>query len=258
MKGHRMKDLSHDDLAHNLAQHLDIDGRMVWENLPAGCMGSVRPDVYTLEKSFSNPNPITYEVKVSLSDFRSDVTKAKWKSYLDFSYGVTFAVPKGLVTKKDIPSGCGLITYNGSGIWRTVKKPTLHVRPIPSDLLLKLLMSGEERRTKHKPIQPRNYDKWKHLEKINKKFGKDIAQKIAQIEKYPKMMSELRDLKKQISDILGTDPDKWGFVQNSKYKIECIEKMADESGRKALIADELKKLENSISSSLSKITTKYT
>lgn len=83
-----MEDLNHDDLAHNLAQHLQQEARMVWENIPAGCAGNVRPDVYTLQKSFSSPNPITYEVKVSLSDFRSDVTTAKWKAYLRFSYGV--------------------------------------------------------------------------------------------------------------------------------------------------------------------------
>ncbi|OUS29497.1 hypothetical protein A9Q98_06140 [Thalassotalea sp. 42_200_T64] len=89
--------LSHDKLANNLATHLMSDDRMVWEDIPVGKSGSVRPDVLTIQKSFASPNPISYEIKVSVSDFRSDVTSAKWKNYLDFSYGVIFAVPKGLI-----------------------------------------------------------------------------------------------------------------------------------------------------------------
>lgn len=105
--------LSHDELANNLATHLMSVDRMVWEDIPVGKSGSVRPDVLTIQKSFASPNPISYEIKVSVSDFRSDVTSAKWKNYLDFSYGVIFAVPKGLIKKSDIPNGCGLMQFNG-------------------------------------------------------------------------------------------------------------------------------------------------
>ena len=94
-----MKNLTHDELANSLAIHLMNENRMVWEDIPVGKVHSVRPDVLTIEKSYSSPNPISYEIKVSVSDFRSDVTKAKWKAYLDFSYGVIFAVPKGLIKK---------------------------------------------------------------------------------------------------------------------------------------------------------------
>lgn len=241
-----MTELSHDELAHNLAQHLKNESRMVWENIPAGMAGSVRPDVYTIEKSFSNPNPITYEVKVSFSDFRSDVTSAKWKSYLNFSYGVVFAVPRGLVTKKDIPNGCGLITYNGDGIWHTVKKPIMHPCRLDGDIMLKLLIGGAERMTKANPIKNRDFDTYKHMEELRNKFGKNIAEKIALIEDYPRMKKELTLIKKELGNILGVDIDRWCFEGDCKYAIEKIKIMSDETERKAAIAKDLEKLKGSI------------
>ena len=250
--------LTHDDLAHTLAQHLQSESRMVWENIPAGCAGNVRPDVYTLEKSFSSPNPITYEVKVSLSDFRSDVTKAKWKAYLRFSYGVVFAVPKGLITKNDLPQGCGLITYNGAGIWRTVKKPTLHPCQIDSDVLLKLLMGGADRMTQAKPIQNRDFDQWQHMDALREKFGKNIAEKLSLIEEYPDMKKELKALKSELSEIFGTDIDRWNFVREIQYKIKQLRIMANETERKKAIAGELEKLKSSLEHSIDRITEEYT
>ena len=199
--------MDHDELAHSLAQHLQCESKMVWEDIPAGMMGEVRPDVYTLQKSFSSPNPITYEVKVSVSDFRSDITTAKWKNYMRFSYGVVFAVPKGLITKKDLPTGCGLMTYNGAGIWHTVKKPTLHPCTIPSELLLKLLMSGEERRTQPVYIQPREFEIYKHMDTLRKKFGKNIAEKISLIEEYPEMKKELKAARVELAELFNLRED---------------------------------------------------
>lgn len=67
-------DLAHDQLADNLAQHLLRDDRIVWTDIPTGRQGSCRPDVYTIQKSYTQPNPTSYEIKVS---FRSDVTSGK-------------------------------------------------------------------------------------------------------------------------------------------------------------------------------------
>lgn len=253
-----MDNLNHDELAHSLALHLRADSRMVWENIVSGPAGSVRPDVFTMEKSFANPNPISYEVKISTSDFRSDVTKAKWKAYLDFSYGVVFAAPKGLLSRKDIPDGCGLIQYNGT-IWHTVKRPTLHPCTIKSDMLLKLLIDGESQQTQPKPIQNRDFDAWRHHETLRKKFGKDIGQKMALIEEYPAMKKKLDTLKSELGEVLGIGPiDKWGFVQDAKYAIKQLKIMACEHKRKQAIAGELTTLENKITASISRIITDYT
>ena len=77
--------MKHDELADDLAAHLRADRRMVWTNIQLGPSGSPRPDVYAFFKSYVDPRPMAYECKVSLSDFRADVTAGKWQSYRKFS-----------------------------------------------------------------------------------------------------------------------------------------------------------------------------
>lgn len=117
---------THDDLARDLAMHVLSTKRLVWCDMQLGPAGSPRPDVYALDKSFAHPRAITYECKVSVADFRADVTAGKWQSYLGFSSGVYFAAPAGLLKKEDVPNGCGLIVRGEEG-WRTLRAPTLQV-----------------------------------------------------------------------------------------------------------------------------------
>lgn len=217
----------------------------------------MRPDVLTIQKSFANPNPISYEIKVSVSDFRSDVTKAKWRNYLDFSYGVVFAVPKGLITKADIPNGCGLMTFNGQS-WNTVKKPTLHPSDLGGELLLKLLIAGKERETSRPIIKNRDFDKYAHHEALRKKFGKDFSSKISLTESYPEKKKELNKLKRELGGLFGIDVDAWGFESNIAYHIDKLKVMADESERKASIAKELSMEKDRLSKSFDRIIREYT
>lgn len=249
--------MTHNELAHNLATHLVREDRMVWEDIPAGRSGSVRPDVYTIQKSFQNPNPISYEIKVSKSDFRSDVTKAKWKSYLDFSYGVIFAVPKGLVTKNDLPEGCGLITFNGE-FWNTVKKPTLHPKALDDELLLKLLIEGSKRESKKDPFKYREFNEYSHNEALRRKFGEDFSEKISFLDEYPDKFKTLTELKKELGTILNLDIDRWGFESNVKYEIDKLKVLANETERKLAIASELEYLRRSLDSNLGRIIKSYT
>ena len=164
----------HDELASDLAKHLRANGnRMVWQDMQMGPSGSPRPDVYVIEKSYSRFCPTSYECKISRSDFRSDVTAAKWQSYLDFSSAVIFAAPNGLLTRSDIPAGAGLILRYDSG-WRMALKPTFGVLPtLPRDSWMKLLIDGvhyvQER------MSPRFIDDWKKYEIVRKKIGNEIA-----------------------------------------------------------------------------------
>lgn len=233
--------MTHDELAHNLATHLIADDRMVWEDLPAGKAGSIRPDVYTIRKSYSNPSPISYEIKVSVSDFRSDVTSGKWKGYLEFSDGVVFAVPKGLITRKDLPLGCGLITFNGQ-FWNTVKRPTLHNSELNSELLLKLLISGKERQSQPDTPKLRGFHEEMHLEKLRQKFGYDFRRKIAELENHPQMVAELEGIRKCLADAIGIELCDWGFERRASRRIEEITLLADEKGRKEKLNSELDRL----------------
>lgn len=135
----------HNELQHDLANHLAVSrDRFIWEDMQIGPAGSPRPDVYTLNKSYSKPKPLSYEIKVSNADLRRDLTKGKWQSYLKFSSGVIFAVPAGLMNKKDLPAGCGLIVRHDNK-WRTAKAPTLHPVKLPEHAMLKLLIDGVQR-----------------------------------------------------------------------------------------------------------------
>lgn len=171
------KKWGHDELATDLADHLRTNTAiMAWENMQLGPAGSPRPDVYAVSKSFSRFAPIAYEAKISIADFRRDVTAGKWQSYLQFASAVVFAAPAGLITKADIPAGCGLILRHENG-WRVAKGPTLgNLGNLPRDAWLKLLMDGIERETKRHHIQSRGEGSyWLAADKLRAKLGGEIA-----------------------------------------------------------------------------------
>lgn len=174
-----MKQWGHDELADDLADHLATPNRMIWTDMQMGPSGSRRPDVFTLQKSYSKPNPLTYEIKVSLSDFRSDVTSGKWQEYLKFSSGVYFCVPKGLITKNDIPAGTGLLVRSDK-VWRAAKKPTLSPIQLPNHMMLKMLIDGVDRvKENQRPIWARDRI---NLYKYKKQLGDDVINAIRDIE----------------------------------------------------------------------------
>ncbi|AIS95230.1 hypothetical protein BTHA_2710 [Burkholderia thailandensis MSMB59] len=137
---------AHDDLAKDLAAHLrGASNRLIWTDMQLGPSGSPRPDVYSVPCSFSRFQPIAYECKVSVADFRRDVTTGKWTSYLRFAAGVIFAAPAGILKKEDIPAGCGLIVRGPDG-WRSLKGPTLkNMENLPRDAWIKLIIDGMAR-----------------------------------------------------------------------------------------------------------------
>jgi hypothetical protein len=165
--------MTHDELASDLAAHLRASGDVIaWENMQMGPSGSPRPDVYIMQKSYSRFCPMAYEVKVSVADFRSDVTSGKWQSYLQYASGVVFAVPLGLINKDDLPKGCGLIV-RGEG-WRHVKKPILQpISTLPHDAWMKLMIDGINRVDPAARLAIRH--EYASAEKMRKRFGEDIA-----------------------------------------------------------------------------------
>lgn len=163
---------THNSLAHDLAEHLQNPARMVWEDMQLGPSGSPRPDVYTMEKSYTQPKPRAYEVKISVSDFRSDITAGKWQSYLQFASSVTFCVPQGLITKNDIPNGCGLMV-RGEGGWKTLKAPTIQRVTLPEKALLKLLIDGINQRNRdHRAAA---FNAYAQAQKLRKELGDEVA-----------------------------------------------------------------------------------
>jgi hypothetical protein len=162
----------HDELLLDLAQHLQRPERMLWMDMQMGKSGSPRPDVYTMDKSYVKPRPISYEVKVSVSDFRSDITTGKWQNYLGFSSAVVFCVPAGLITKNELPGGCGLMVRGDEG-WRTLKAPTLQAVTLKQEHLLKLLIDGIERASAAHRV--RDFNIYSANQKIKRELGETVA-----------------------------------------------------------------------------------
>lgn len=168
----------HDDLQKDLATFLrETRGVLAWEDMQLGPQGSMRPDVYTIGKSYAKFRPLVYECKVSMSDFRADITKGKWHDYLHYACGVIFAAPKGLIERKDLPEGCGLIVRSDSG-WRVSKAPTMKaLENMPRDAWLKLLMDGVYREGKRvRDETQRNYSGG--MQAMMKRYGHEYAELI--------------------------------------------------------------------------------
>lgn len=169
---------AHDDLAKDLAAHLrGASDRLVWTDMQLGPAGSPRPDVYTVPCSFARFQPVAYECKISVADFRRDVTAGKWTSYLRFAAGVIFAAPAGLLKKEDIPAGCGLIVRGPDG-WRSLKGPTLkNMENLPRDAWIKLIIDGMARLAdqNHEQLRAGLCNEWTLEKTLRARLGDVVA-----------------------------------------------------------------------------------
>jgi hypothetical protein len=84
-------------------------------------IGIPRADVVTVRPSYVNFQVNIYEVKVSRADFLQDSKSKKWQKYIPHCHKIYFAAPKGLLSKSEIPIGCGLIVRNNKS-WHVVKR----------------------------------------------------------------------------------------------------------------------------------------
>lgn len=176
-------DWTHDALAHDLCEFLrNTRDVIAWEDMQMGPSGSLRPDVFTMPKSYAKFRPMVYEVKVSVADFRSDITKGKWQGYLNFSCGVVFAAPRGLISKDEIPSTCGMMVRGEDG-WRMAKGPTLSPLPtLPRESWIKLLIDGSAREgVRQKCLQRASggISSWEASSMLKKQHGAELAELVA-------------------------------------------------------------------------------
>lgn len=180
-----MANLTHDQLAEDLAAHLAgySTPMVVWTDMQLGPQGSSRPDVYTIEKTYTALRARVFEVKVSRSDFLSDVTSGKYLRYQAYAGSVTFATPAGLVSKAEVPKGCGLITRSSEGVWRYQKKPTLQRTPdLPRDAWLKLVIDGCARERENQRLQkcaPKFSSEWMNQKRMREMAGDELGAALA-------------------------------------------------------------------------------
>lgn len=241
--------MKHDALALDLAAHLRTEKRMVWCDVQLGPAGSPRPDVFAIYKSFVRPAPTAYEVKRTLSDFRSDVTSGKWTAYLQYAGAVYFAVEAGLgITKAHVPAHCGLLVRGPHG-WRPVKKPVLNPVVIPQEAMLKLLMDGIER----EGLRPR----WVHvpvdraLAKVKAALGADAAKFCRDMGRAREELADCERQRKDIIDRALRDADRTRKEADAEalagLKGDLAEAVGlDRAANLYLIRDKIRKLRDSV------------
>lgn len=112
---------AHSDLQRDLCRYLQRDAPRKFIPLKEMDLGlrirdaSVqRADVWALR--WIDPIVIhIYEVKVSRSDFQSDINSGKWEGYINQCHWFFFVTPYGLVTKDEIPERAGWLEQRKSG-----------------------------------------------------------------------------------------------------------------------------------------------
>lgn len=195
--------MTHDQLQEDLACHLRAGtDRMVWTNTQLGPVGSPRPDLFTVNKSFSKFRADAYEIKVSVSDLRSDVTSGKWQSYRKFSNVVWFAFPKGMASLDLIPKECGVILRSDAG-WRAARKPVAQVLDtLPRDAWLKLLMDLHPINSNGFLKAPRSANDYTGAEIVRKRLGDKIGRLFSDVADAERLLQWRKDsLGKDIADI---------------------------------------------------------
>jgi hypothetical protein len=106
-----------------LEKRFERDSYMLLTEVPTGgdVNGNLRFDAITLARYHNGFDVTGYEVKVSRSDFLRD---AKLHLYPQYVNAMTLVCPRGMVDRKELPDGYGLMWYEPeSGSLRYRRKP---------------------------------------------------------------------------------------------------------------------------------------
>lgn len=114
-----MTDWTHDALAADLLDARHLAGDIAIERL---AVRGGQLDVAAMRLSWSHPMITGYEVKISRADFFADVRPGKYRGYLGSVERLYFAVPKGLIDAREVPTECGLL-FRGKLGWYSRRKP---------------------------------------------------------------------------------------------------------------------------------------
>lgn len=193
--------------------------------------GTPIADVLTVKPSYTRFCILIYEVKVSRSDFLSDIRSEKWKMYLPHCHRFYFATTSGIVKWEDIPPEAGWIVRGDKG-WRVNKATKNRDTEVDGETLLSLIFYKQKapkrlRRLKMVEwIKHGSYDRKKTVAKI---VGKEIAEAWAQRDKWERARADLRyrieKIRTAINDGLGINEEfpEWElekFVRQIKEKAD--------------------------------------
>jgi hypothetical protein len=126
----------HHSLGHRFSAYLRSQGRITWENIEFRNQiynkdidyhrwQCVRPDVFSILPSLQMKyaNPCVHEIKISRSDFLSDMAKPeKYQAYQLMSEATYYVAPEGIIEKEELPAGLGLIIETKENQFKLIKK----------------------------------------------------------------------------------------------------------------------------------------
>jgi len=147
-----------------------------------------------------------YEVKVSRSDFLSDVGSQKWRKYLSICHQVYFAAPAGLLRKEEIPKGAGLTVYGKKG-WQVVKSAPVHEpENLDADAVLSILFSATRQHlsTRDK-LAFLAAERRLQLTDVLKEMGGEIGRRLAGVT--PKAEKEAERIMREVNRLYGSGKD---------------------------------------------------
>lgn len=171
--------LTHRDACFDLAmakgtKFVEVPLGQVWFNRTSG-----QADVITIKPSYTKFNLDIYEVKVTRSDFLTDLKRGKYKKYLPHCNRLYFAIVGDIAKKDEIPNDIGLIKYTEKG-WSTIKAAKKRDVDFDKNMLLALAFSnGRVYQQKRNNIVTNNPYGVNVIDKRRLKgFGKEIKKMI--------------------------------------------------------------------------------
>lgn len=143
----------HHELGSKLAEYLKTtENRFTYENIEFGIntgLGGkicVRPDVFSIIPTYNKKKllPIVHEIKVSRSDFLTDIKKPEKRgTYYLIAEKVFYVAPMGMLKADEIPEGFGFMEYDKEkDKFITVIKPKKHKIEMTDEYFLNLIVKG--------------------------------------------------------------------------------------------------------------------
>jgi hypothetical protein len=187
--------ITHDELVENLYRakgggFLNIPLGSVWKAIYHNHQYDVkygnkssqkvyRADLVRIRPSYTRFCIDIFEVKISRSDFLSDIRTKKWMGYLPHCHRFYFAIKSGVADLTEIPDGVGLMVYGGKG-WRTIKGAENRSPEIPAETLLSLIFYKQRRNTHRYFFSSGDYFEMNRMKKRLKRFGESVASQIVE------------------------------------------------------------------------------
>lgn len=209
--------MKHNELINLTVEVLRTDSRIVLPNLILGSMyvnySSVpHADIFSTDKSFTRPWYKIYEIKVSRSDFYSDVRSRKYMSYFPYCEELYFVAPKGLLRKDEIPEGCGLMIYNlDKKSLTTVRRAPVRECVLSEEVMRSIMLQNY---SKNVQVDRREYNLKLAFNAHHKQdalnIGKDVRDKLRLVETCEEQIARAKeDIAGSFGLEIGEDESLW-------------------------------------------------